>query len=104
METDGRHDYLICKELLVGFVVTGLDCLEAGVGCIRLWVWVYVCSEGSALMCLGVGGYCLCVDASVFVHLFPCSNASHVPAYSSNNNKIICFTLQTYGLLIRIEQ
>lgn len=29
METDGRCDYLIYKELLVGFVVTGLDCLEA---------------------------------------------------------------------------
>ncbi len=63
METDGRHDYLICKELLVGFVVTGLDCLEA-----REWVvyvcgcvCVCVCSEGSALMCLGVRCYCLFV-------------------------------------------
>lgn len=72
METDGRHDYLICKELLVGFVVTGLDCLEA-----REWV-VYVCGcvcvcvlRGSALMCLRVGGYCLCVDAHMHVQVCP---------------------------------
>lgn len=36
-------------------------------GCIFLWVCVYVCSEGSALMCLGVGGYCLCVDVRMHV-------------------------------------
>lgn len=71
-------------------------------------VGVCVCSEGGALMRLGVGGYCLCASASVFVHLFFCLNASHVPAcmfaYSSCNNEIICFTLQTYGRLIRTEQ
>ncbi len=71
METDGRHDYLICKELLVGFVVTELDCLEA-----REWV-VYVCGcvclcvcvLGSVLMCPGVGGYCLCVNARMHVQV-----------------------------------
>lgn len=46
METDGRHDYLICKELLVGFVVTGLDCLEA-----REWV-VYFCGCVYVFMCV----------------------------------------------------
>lgn len=80
METDGRHDYLICKELLVGFVVTGLDCLEA-----REWVVYFL----GVCMCvlkeaLGVGGYCLCV----FVHLLMCLSASHMSVfvYSQNNN------------------
>lgn len=67
--------------------------------------WVCACSEGGVLMCPGVGGYCLCACASVFVHLFLRLNASHVPACmfacSSSNNEIICFTLQTYGPLIR---
>lgn len=69
---------------------------------------VGVCTEGGALMCLGVGGCCLSARASVFVHLSLCLNASHVPACmcasSSGNNEVICFTLQTYGPLIRIEQ
>lgn len=60
METDGRHDYLICKELLVGFVVTGLDCLEARGWVVYFCGCVYVSSEGGALMCPGVGGCCLC--------------------------------------------
>ena len=54
METDGRHDYLICKELLVGFVVTGLDCLEA-----REWA-VYVC-----------GCMCTCVSSEEIALMFP---------------------------------
>ncbi len=76
-------------------------------------VCVCVCVQGRCVNVLGCGWLlfvCECSHAcaSVFVHLFLCLNASHVPAcvfaYSSNNNEIICSTHQTYGLLIRIEQ
>lgn len=95
METDGTHDYLICKELLVSFVVTELDCLQAREGVVYVCGGVHVCAEGSVWMCLvRVAIVCvwMCVCPSVLV------------GSCSSNIKRIGFTQQAYGLLIRIEQ
>lgn len=68
METDGRHDYLICKKLFVGFVVDGLDCLEEREWCRHVYArGVFVC------VCVFFGGNCACVSgcgrSNVCVHV-----------------------------------
>lgn len=82
METDGRHDYLICKELLVGFVVTGLDCLEAREWVVDVCECECVCAH-ARMMCVNVPGcgwpVFACGCPHVSVHLFACLNALHWP-------------------------
>lgn len=64
METDGRRDYLICKELSVGFVVTGLDCSQAREWAVYVRGRVNVPGCGWLIVCVHVRAslsICLCV-------------------------------------------
>lgn len=80
-------------------------------GCICLWVrfqrQVHYCAlVWVAIVCVECPHAC----ESVFVHLFLCLNVCNacVCVYmlvcSSKINEIVCFTPNTYGLLIRTEQ